>query len=829
MISSNNITLLYEHPHAIIEVIDNTGYQQDSTTTTEKALNGIQVGFFAGGRDNELLYIRSTAELINEFGDLNHKLYGQSGYNAYNALDAGAGMYVMRLTPANMTHANTVIMAKYKLIDDTDVTPPITGNDVAELIGTNPIQEMIPDEENADTTKGMAVFTLSGKVASGLTGDTNVDGLFSHINSTWLEGNNLGNFTIASLKIPVPAGTIVGDTVTIQQTSGALKKFYTDFGEDPDHINQNEDGVTATKTREYDREALLEGNNYFTLCVLVAENDTIYLDVTWNKGDEPETIVIKTSGLTFTKPEDDTEEEKVPQKLAIKFGAVSIENATGVDKIKAEIAKLYSADPDKDGWVVAPLMAFWALGRGCYGQNLRIKLADGNNYEGTITPTSRTYRIDVLENSKAGLTRKEYAYGLFDEDAYDENEQNGPSLYISDVVNDVESGSGKINMYFNTTVFDSMIKMVNSLIENEEDKMTVSTFDPILGLNPNGTENQYITIIQDDEKSEDYINLLSPDGFNLLSGSDGDFDTAEHSEQEIAEVQEKLLIDAFAGNVDKRIRSRYTTPSNFCLDANFSDNVKLAMAAFAHARQYDCMTYLDTKLYKTANECILYLKSLSKLSENNLIKEMHCYKYRDIKFTKKSCDMTITHWFAKKLVQHILNKGIGEPFAKDNAIISAPDDFISGSFAPVIDPDEHEIKAQIYKLNANCFESVKYNVYQRSTAITTYDGKTKSDRKDEFNEYIVQRAVKIIDEIINSRLYKLSEAEDRKQFTTTAQKIVSLDLAGLVRSCSVRFEMTKSDERFGILQLITELVFNTVSKYGVARIILNPRVTDDEL
>ena len=213
---------------------------------------------------------------MNEYGDPNYKLYGQAGYNAYNALAPGyAGMYIMRLMPVNATHSNTVIMAKYKLVDDTTINPPVIGNDVMELIGTNPIAEMIPDTDEAGSTAGATVFTLSGKVVSGLTGDTNVDGLFSHITTDWLNGNNPGNFTIATVKIPVPTGVIVGTDVDITQTSAALKKFYSDFGEDPDHITANVDGVTATKKRTYAAEMVLEGNDYITLSFLVSEGDTV--------------------------------------------------------------------------------------------------------------------------------------------------------------------------------------------------------------------------------------------------------------------------------------------------------------------------------------------------------------------------------------------------------------------------------------------------------------------------------------------------------------------------------------------------------------------------
>lgn len=830
MNSSDGITLLYEHPHISIHVTDNTEYVEEEVAVEEKSLNGIQVGFFGSGRDNKLLYLRSTGELINEFGDLNYKLYGQSGYNAYNALDSGAGMYVMRLMPDNATYANTVIMAKYKLVDDTSITPPVIGDSIMELIGTNPIKEMIPDENNTAGNNTMAVFTLSGKVVSGLTGDTNIDSLFSHITPEWLEGNNLGNFSVATLKIPVPSGVIVGENITIQQTSAALKKFYADFGIDAEHITANVDDVTATKQRTYSAETLLEGNDYVSLSVLVAENDTIYLDVTWEDGGDAESIAIKTSQLTFIQP-DEVEEETISQKLGIKYEAVTIPNATTITKLRAEIAKLYGDEPDENGFYNVPIMAFWALGRGSYGQNIRIKISDANSYDGTIEPTTRTYRIGVMEATRKGLTEYEYAYGMLDEEAFVDTYENGPSLYLPDIVNDVEQGSGKINMYVNTIAIQNMIDMVNETIDDPDEQENISIFDPIMGLTVTGMESNHVIILTDNQEEEGYVNLLSPNGFGLFSGDDGDFDTEKHTEQEINDVKEELLNQAFAGTIDKRIRSRYATPADFCFDAAFPDGVKVSMAAFAKNRQYDCMTYLDCKLYKTAQECIEYLKSMTNLTGNNIVKEMHCYKYRDTKFTKKICEMSITHWFSKALPTHILRYGVGEPFAKDRAIIAnttditKTSDFIADSFLPVIDPDEHTIKAQILKYGGNCFETVKYNTYQRSSAFTTYE--KNSDRKDEFNEFITQRAIKIAHDLLNSKIYKISEEEQRNRYTQEAERIISVNLAGLVRTCSVKFEMTKADERKGILRLILRLTFYTVSKYGVCEVVLDPRVVSE--
>lgn len=821
--SFDNVTLLYSHPHISIYVEDNTGYTEDEVENSAKDFNGIQVGFFGKGRDNVLLYCQSTEAYLNEYGNPNYKLYGQAGYNAYNALEPGyAGMYIMRLMPENATYSNTVIMAKYKLVDDTTINPPVIGNDVMELIGTNPITELIPEADENGVTDGATVFSLSGKVVSGLTGDSNIDGLFSHITPEWLNGQNVGNFTIATVKIPVPTGVIVADDVTIAQTNTALKKFYADAGIDSEHIVANADAVTATKTKTYSSETVLEGNNYITFCFLVAENDTTYIDIAWN-GIDSTSVIVKTDGLKFV---DEVVEEEATQKLGIAWEAVTIENVNSVDKLKAEIANLYNEDPDAEGFYRVPLMAFWSLGRGSYGGNLRVKFADANEYNGATDPTTRTYQVTVMENTTSGLAELEYIYGMLDEDAFDQDYEEGPSLFIPDLINDPDGGSAKIGMYFNVPAYENIIELHNSIVEDEADKMNVDTFDAILGLDIVGAENDNIVFLDNSEDSA-YVNLLSADGFPLGSGSDGDFDTSVHTEEEIEAAREELLISAFEGTIDKRIRSRYSAPADFCLDANFSDNVKCAMGAFAQYRLYDCMTYLDTKLLVTPTEVINYLKSLNKINGNNIVKECHCYDYKDRLFTGKSCKMTITHWFAKAFVNHVSLYGIGEPFARERAKISNSSDFISGSFLPVIDPDEHDIKKEIYKYGANCYETVKFNVFQRSSAITSY--KANSDRCEEFNEYITHRAIRIAHDLLASKLYKIAEEDDRKRFTEEAERVIKFKLAGLVKTCSVEFKMSKSDMKKNILRIVLRLSFYTVAKYGICEVYLDPRVVEESV
>ena len=67
-------------------------------------------GFSHKGRDNELLFLGSRAELISEFGEPNivdfGKNYGQGPYIAYNFLGESGALYWIRLLPDDAQYAN---------------------------------------------------------------------------------------------------------------------------------------------------------------------------------------------------------------------------------------------------------------------------------------------------------------------------------------------------------------------------------------------------------------------------------------------------------------------------------------------------------------------------------------------------------------------------------------------------------------------------------------------------------------------------------------------------------------------------------------------------
>jgi hypothetical protein len=524
----------------------------------------------------------------------------------------------------------------------------------------------------------------------------------------------------------------------------------------------------------------------------------------------------------------DTPEEPAgpTKKLVYSFYGKTIENAKTEDELYSAALELMQVDPDSEGYYNMPLALVHALGRGDYGNDIHLVFGNVTEYAtddafyDIIRPTYHTYTLTVAQASSTGLVEREIIYGNFDEEGFDANFEYGPATFFADTINDVENGSQRIHMEAYYATIEAMCALYNTTFAPEELR-TPSNFDILNGYTLDG---QVDTNLELDTTPENYLNLFSLDGFALSSGSDGwDGMTAE----EVTAAKDNLLIKAYSGDLDPMILSRFSSPCNFNMDANYSPAVKRQMAALANRRMYDLMTYLDLGTTTTTSGMISVLTGLKNVYGFNIIKEGHCYKWRDREFTGKICLMTITHWLSGALTKHMSteDRNLFVPLARDTAVLKSGIDYIPGTFKPVIDPDANDVKNTIYRLRGNCYETLTYKSVQRSTAITSCQ--TKSDRLLEMNEYILQKAVKTVYEVLASKIYKLGEATDRANYEEDATDIVNAKIGKYVRSTQVSLEMTPADEKKSLLRIKLRMVFKTVIQNGAIEIYLDPRVTDE--
>lgn len=120
-------------PGVYTKIIDLSTFVQSVPST---------IGFICAltekGRDNELLFIGSRAELISEFGEPDitkyGKNYGQGLYCAYNYLGESGSLYFMRCLSSNAQYANIRIDAQ-----ETDTTANII---ITHIDSMNSIDEL---------------------------------------------------------------------------------------------------------------------------------------------------------------------------------------------------------------------------------------------------------------------------------------------------------------------------------------------------------------------------------------------------------------------------------------------------------------------------------------------------------------------------------------------------------------------------------------------------------------------------------------------------------------------------------------------------------------
>lgn len=752
----------YEHSYITIQIYDGTIYTDEVKAPTRKEFNGMQVGFFAGGRDNKLMYMPNQTEYLREFCNPNFRKLGQAAYNADNVLSTdNAGMYILNLRPDTATYANVLVMVKFRLVE-TDKGPEITPPEPEE-------PPVVPGEAEVLPYPG-------GKIKVGNTDKNTL---------------SIASFTAKSLRAAY-AGELGPADDGVEEDLDDLDK---------EDANQNagtgeRDGTGDTGTTPKPP--------------LIGEGED---NLDPNEPTDPDT------------PKDPEDPEQKYYKLEYSFYGKYVDGATTLDRLFLSAINTMETEVDEDGFFNMPLYLIYALGRGEYGNTIRARMENATEYDigfDENPPELHTYKLRILEPTTIGLKEREVNPGTFDEDAFDRSTDYGPSLYMEDVVNDVQFGSQRIGMKIYMPTFNAICQLYNQYIATENE-VTPGTLDLFTQLNLDGTPNTNLSFISD---CEGFLNLFSLDGVQLVGGTDG---WQNMSETQIKNTKEELLLAAYRGDIDPVIKSRFSSPCNFNLDANYSINVKKEMAALANRRKYDMMTYLDLGRTSTISGLTTVAEQMRSIYGYNVVKEGQCYNWRDVNYTGKICNMTITHWLGKHLANHMgtPNKGLAQPMAMSYAVLSSPSDYVPGSFKPTIDPDNDPIIDSLHRLRVNCYTTVTNTSVQRAHAITSCQ--EKSDRMLEMNEYITQRAIKILYDILRSKLWKLGEQSDRNDYEEQANDVLKYQLGPYVRAVSAKFEMTAQDEKNSLLRLKAHITFKTVVLRGDLILYLDPRVPTTEI
>lgn len=485
-------------------------------------------------------------------------------------------------------------------------------------------------------------------------------------------------------------------------------------------------------------------------------------------------------------------------KLIVKHACSFRDDIRDKGDLLAGLEALRDEMPDSDGFITLPLAAFYCVGRGVYGDEFRVRIAQSmqmdreNDY--------KNCKVEIL-----GTETSLKSLGFYEGAIYSGALDGKRSIYIEDYVNDVTTGSGHVNMYIEPATvaqFTEMYKTINP----EIDEKTIDIF---------GFLNKATKELPNIEIDPDTVILDGVDGIPLSGGSDGNFAETDPTIRQ-ANIT-AMLTKAMKGDVDKSIKSRRRVPADVMLDCCYDAEVKRAMLDLANIRNASAL-YLDAGKLTTTAQVIDWADDMINLSPYLLSKNIQCYKIRD-PFTYRPITVTINYLFATAIPMHFKNKGKFVPFAAANVKLTG---HMRGTLSPVIDSDDSELKETLYTKRVNFFEAISETVYQR--ACQTSAQLKWSDLSEEHNVHELYDIKRVIEDYAATRIYNFAEVEDRNRFTEDAKSLFANRIGTRIRSLDVSFDMNSWEEERSILHCYISIIFKTIAKRVIIEIDVNKRV-----
>ena len=472
------------------------------------------------------------------------------------------------------------------------------------------------------------------------------------------------------------------------------------------------------------------------------------------------------------------------------------------DQLESILVQKRDDAEDEAGYKTIPLLAMQCLGRGQYGNALRVRLTNVFSKKSQID--YRPYRLEVLDVEEGNTVVETFDGCLYDYAI------NSRSLLLSDVLDGDLTYSDRVAMVVNEDaieiLYDEYAKM---FADGEVPVANYRLFDPLFGLDNNKNSIPNVTI----NSEELAIDRL--DGVPLMGGNDGAFENGIDLESELLE---DLYVKAFAGELDRAILSTRRIPVKFMLDAAYPLAVKKAMVELALSR-YSSMVYLDAGIVSTPDDAIIFGEDTKDLNYRIVSKGFQCYQIRD-PYNGKKVDVTYTYHLANQLARHIDLYGSKTPFTGEAyAVLTGA---VKNSLVPVVDEMDEDLKEQLYDLRLNYYEALAENVFARGTQQTAQD--LDSDLSEEHNMWMTLEIKEIAEKETIKRRYNFAEPEDRQLFSEILNERVKA-YKDDVRELTVLYDMTAEEEARSVLHCYIEITFKTIAKSSIVEININPRVT----
>ena len=543
----------------------------------------------------------------------------------------------------------------------------------------------------------------------------------------------------------------------------------------------------------------------------------------------------------------------------------------GMINIKTLGSKAEELMPEApEGYKMVYLMAIASKGRGAYGNNLGIRIA--NNTRADRENDYKNYYLQVYESDS-----------LIEENAvsfYDNAITDTTTLFADSVINDPDTGSANISIVTNPAGFEEIVNVyktnvLDTLTDEEletyatsiglsnlkdefnaEDpwnvlkgymNLTAEDFDFFLGVNKNlfnkvtvaNRSAIYRYQVEASGTSEGVVALTDLTGVDMQGGTDGLFDATKHNASDIEtaineayeyafdpneipnEKTEEYTTKGYMASVDKNIYSKTRYPVDLILDANYAYAIKNAIASLC-VKRGDCMAGLDLCTGMATSEDILTRLNLidSATANRNCFVEGYEMQIRD-PISRKIVPVSATYWLAGAYPTNFdQNNGKHIPLAGGSYGTIEMDEMVKNSIFPIFDEAmDSAMMEQLANYRVNYAQINPKSVVIRAMQSTRQD--ILSALSECNNMFILMDIKRDCETLCGQYSYNFLETTDLSRFNRDAEQLLTKYSQAQVRSITATFSSTDAEQEQGILHLTIELSHKRLIKTAIVDIYVN--------
>lgn len=332
--------------------------------------------------------------------------------------------------------------------------------------------------------------------------------------------------------------------------------------------------------------------------------------------------------------------------------------------------------------------------------------------------------------------------------------------------------------------------------------------------------------------SDNLVNFSTTSGVPMVGGGDGYFANPRTEEQIDGTVKQwtrqeevdECYKNAYAGVYDAKILSKNRTPITVFWDANYSFEVKNAIAALAEVRD-DCRVMLDAGFVDSLNSSSVktLIRKYAGFNHYRETIDIESYYYREPE-TMKKCRVTVSYYLAPQYVNHVNVYGEHIPFVKEYATISG---HIKGTVTPVVEEYMEDVKNTLADNRFNFFEVENENIFRRAIQNTRQVENT--DLLQESNAFILYNLKRLVRKDANTQLYNFADESVRQSFCERERTKYASWVGEKLESFDCTFATSKYEFENSILHLYIDIVFRGLTLHVIAEIDINKRTYTSDI